>query len=791
MRMMNKRSTTYIWSAAAVLLILSSLVAVSEAEENGSGSNDNIKPYDEVVTDKFETKPGLFFAHTDGEKLLYEIPARELGKDMLWITQISQTQAGHSYAGMPVRDRTVRWERRGDNILLRDVRYTIRADVDDPIAIAVERTSVAPIIKVFPIKAWGKDRAPVIDVSELFTTEVAEFSAANRVGGSSIDSGRTFLEQVKSFPRNIEVKVLATFNMDRGQGGASSGITAIVHHSMTKLPENPMTPRRWDSRVGYFNVRFQDFGDSSNHELEDIRYITRWRLEKKDPDAELSEPVQPIVWYVGPAVPNKWRPYVRAGIEMWQPAFEAAGFKNAIIAKEPPDPREDPDWDPEDARYSTIRWLPSSTANAFGPHVNDPRTGEILNADVRMYHNVMKLVRDWYFVQASPNDERAQKLPMPDDLMGELIQFVVAHEVGHSIGLPHNMKASSAYSIEQLRDPEWTAKYGTAPSIMDYARFNYVAQPGDGAALLPAVGPYDHFAIEWGYRQFPKDADDKEELEKIVARQIDEPMFRFGNASPVEDPTRQTEDLGDDAVEATRLGLANLKRVSGYLVEATSNPGQDYSLLSNMYDQLLGQWSREMAHVANVVGGVEEINLYFGDADRRYHPIGSDKQREAVQFLLENALATPSEAFVSEDILLRLEAAGSPDRMLSRQASLLRLLLHQNRIKRMAELAERNGDTYTSHELFRDITDGLWSELNGDQPSIDVYRRNLQRTHVGFLASLIENPAADTDAPALARLELEVIRDQVNERNGSAANEITEAHLRDIAARIERALNGD
>ena len=332
-------------------------------------------------------------------------------------------------------------------------------------------------------------------------------------------------------------------------------MTVVLHHSMIKLPEDPMTPRIFDDRVGFFSVGFTDFGDDSEHAVKNVRYITRWRLEKKKPKAKLSEPVKPIVWYVSREVPAKWQPYVIQGIEAWQPAFEAAGFKNAIIGKLAPTRQEDPDWDPEDARYTTIRWLPSSVPNAFGPHVNDPRTGEILEADVRMFHNVIKLVRDWYFVQASPSDPRAQKLPMPDDLMGELISFVVAHEVGHSLGFPHNMKASSSYSIEQLRDAEFTKTMGTAPSIMDYARFNYVAQPGDGAALLPQIGAYDHFAVEWGYRQFPGGRGREGRAgadRRAPGRQFD---AAFRKPNPREDPTQQTEDLGADAVEATRLGL--------------------------------------------------------------------------------------------------------------------------------------------------------------------------------------------------------------------------------------------
>jgi hypothetical protein len=766
------------------------------------------KPYDEVITEEMISDPGLFLVHRDGDDVYFEIPVAELDKEMIWVTQIAETQAGYSWAGMPVGNRVVRWEQRGDRVLLRDVNYDIRADVDDPIKTAVEATSVAPIIHAFDVEAYGKDKAPVIKVSPFFTTDKPEFSAKESLGAKSLDGKRSFVDQVKSFPRNIETKVLATYKLEQERGGASgqrpprrrpfpsavrrdptqSGVTVLLHHSMVKLPEEPMKPRVEDDRVGFFSVGFTDYGDDSDHEAKTTRYITRWRLEKKKPKAELSEPVEPIVWYVSREVPEKWQPYCIQGIEAWQPAFEAAGFKNAIVGKIAPTRREDADWDPEDARYTTIRWLPSAVPNAFGPHVHDPRTGEILEADVRMFHNVIKLVRDWYFVQASPNDPRAQKLPMPDDLMGELISFVVAHEVGHSLGFPHNMKASSSYSIEQLRDPEFTRKMGTAPSIMDYARFNYVAQPEDGAALLPQIGVYDHFAVEWGYRQFADDADEKAELERIVARQLDDPMLRFGSPNPLEDPTQQTEDLGANAVEATRLGLKNLERIAGYLVEATSEPGEDYRLLGNMHNALLSQWRREMGHVANVVGGVELINLYYGDADRRFHPIDAGKQREAVTFLDEHAFRTPT-MFLSPDVTGRLEASGVADRVLGVQSSVLRALINEDRIKRMSELAEAEPDgAYLPAEMLTEVSSAVWSELERNPTAIDLYRRNLQRAHVELLAERLESDDLASDMPALARGELLLLLSRCERGLQAGPDETTSRHLQDISARIKLAL---
>ena len=722
------------------------------------------------------------------------------------MTSLEQTQAGFSYAGMPVGDRVVRWELRGEKVLLRDVKYSIRAEIEDPITDAVRATSVAPIVKVFSVDAWGPDQRPVINVTSLFKSDVTEFSAKRLLGAGNMDTNRSFIEEVKSFPENINVEVLATYSLSSssssifgGRGGndirrdpTQSSITAVLHHSMRQLPEDLMTPRVFDPRVGFFTVGFQDFADDSDHQVESVRYITRWRVEKSDPEAEVSEVVKPIVFYVGRGVPEKWKPYVKKGIEMWQPAFEEAGFKNAIIGKLAPSANEDPDWDPEDSRISTIRWLPSMTENAFGPHVHDPRTGEILEADVRIYHNVMKLARDWYFVQASPNDPRAQKLPMPDELIGELLAYIVAHEVGHSIGFPHNMKASSHYTVDELRSAEFTKKYGTEASIMDYGRFNYVAQPGDGATLIPVVGPYDFFAVKWGYGQYVSAEKEKEGQAALVAEQKENPVLRFGNADPSEDPTRQTEDLGSDSLAATVLGMKNIDRVADYLVEACAREGEDYDLLNNMYSQLLSQRTRELMHVTAIVGGYEEINLFYGDADQIYYPIAAGRQKEAVQFLIQQTFKT-NPKLISPQITLRLETSGAADRILSSQRSILSSLMRTSRLDRMAEQVQRVADSegeetvYRPEQLLNDLTLGIWSELKTEEVSVDLYRRNLQRTHVEMLADKVEQSSAASDVPGLCMVQLKKILRMLDKKRGSDA--VTQAHLAELTQAIKIVLD--
>ena len=765
-----------------------------------------IKPFDDVIPTDAKSSKGLFMVYRVEEKIFYEIPTDILGKDCLWVTQIEKTGAGNGYGGSPVGDRVIRWEQRNEDILLRDVNYDIRADTKDPIHNAVESSSVEPIIAVLPIRAYGKDKAPVIDVTELFTGDLPEFSAGRRLGGGGADPRKTFIEGVKAFPENIETKILMTYRRSGGPigmgpggpqpnraaqpGGGSGAVTVLVHHSMIKLPEEPMKPRKFDDRVGFFTEAFQDYGDISNHQVEDVRYITRWRLEKKDPAAELSEPKKPIVFYVGREVPDKFRPAIKKGIEAWQGAFEKAGFKKAILAKDAPTVREDPDWDAEDARYSTIRWLPATIENAMGPHVHDPRSGEILEADILVYHNILKLTRDWYFIQASPNDPKAQTLPLSDDLISDLLTYVVSHEVGHSLGFPHNMKASSSFTVAQLRDAKFTAENGTEASIMDYGRFNYVAQPGDNARLIPMIGPYDRFAVEWGYKPFPEASTfeaEKAKLDDIVARQIKDVTLRFGDPTG-SDPSSQTEDLGSDGVAATELGLKNLDRVASYLVKATSRKGEDYELLRNMYQQLISQRNRELNHVIALVGGSVETNLWFGDADRRFDPVPAEKQKEAVAFLLRNGFQVPT-ALIDPAITDRLEPDGAVARIGGAQATLLRQLVSENRIRRMAEQTSRNPRTAYSPRVFlNDLRDGIWSELRGETVAIDLYRRNLQRTYLEMMINEVGRDSTSSDLPALARSELRNLLAQITGLESSRVSDPTKVFLDDVKARITQAL---
>ena len=623
-------------------------------------------------------------------------------------------------------------------------------------------------------------------------------------------------EKTKSFPTNIEVEVSQTYTSPpditpaAGGGGpqpppnpfaqgmrAGTNATVVMHYSMVKLPEKPMMPRLFDERVGYFTIRQTDYGVDEQRAPQRT-YITRWRLEKKDPNSELSEPIKPIVYFVDPATPTKWVPWIKKGIEDWQPAFEAAGFKNAIIAKEAPSKAEDPNWDPEDARYSCIRYLPSTIENASGPHVSDPRTGEILESDIQYYHNVMNLQRDWYFLQVGPLDARAKKLPLPDDLMGRLVEYVIAHEVGHTLGFQHNMKASSTYGVDKVRDPQWLHTMGHTPTLMDYSRFNYVAQPEDNIALedlIPRIGPYDKWATMWGYKPIPnaKTPDEEKTTLDAWAREQDaKPYLRFSTADARgSDPGENTEAVGDaDAVVATGYGIKNLKRVADMLLPATSHPGEPYDDLEELYGRMLGQWATELNHVTGIVGGFNSQQKHAGQEGVRFTIVPRDRQAVAVRFLNENAFATPTWALKPE-ILRRIEPSGAIARVNVAQERVLNSLLSNARFDRVVEQEAIDGaGAYRPSEFMADVRKGIWKEIEGGPVHIDVYRRNLQNSYIDLLSQKLNGrPAAGDEYRAMIKAELRDLNAAIAAAGPRAIDRETKAHLADARDQIAKALD--
>jgi uncharacterized protein DUF4953/uncharacterized protein DUF5117/uncharacterized protein DUF5118 len=782
------------------------------------------KPYEKVITKEAKSKQGIFAVHQVKEKWYYEIPRTELNKEFLWVSQIARTTLGAGYGGQALGSRVVRWERVNNRVLLRDIKYDIVADPKEPVALAVKAANNDTILMSFNVEAWGKDEAPVIDVTRLFTTDLSEISAHSFLRASSLDAARSFIDRISPFPTNIEVETTHTYTSPPPSAAASPGpqspfaagmrpgsATVVLHYSMVKLPEKPMMPRLFDERVGYFTVHQMDYG-RDEHRAPKRTYITRYRLEKKDPTAALSEPVKPIVYYIDPATPKKWVPYIKRGVEDWQVAFEEAGFKNAIVAKDAPAPELDPDWSPEDARYSVIRWLPSTVENAMGPHISDPRTGEILEADIYMYHNIMNLQRSWYFLQVGPLDPRAQKLPLPDDLMGRLIEYVVAHEVGHTLGFQHNMKASSMYPQEKVRDREWVKKMGHTPSIMDYARFNYVAQPEDKidvADLVPGIGPYDRWATMWGYKPIPeaKTPDEEKATLDDWSRQQDKtPWLRFSTpGSQGADFGELTEAVGDaNSIKSTALGVKNLERVSNMLLTATTTQkGEPYDDLEELYGRMLGQWTLEMNHVAAIVGGFSTQEKYIGQEGVIFQALPREHQAAAVKFLNDNAFMTPL-FFIKADILRRIEPVGVIDRVRNAQRSILNSLMSPSRLARLVEQEAVDGKgSYLPTDFLADVRKGVWKELEGTGPvKIDAFRRNLQRSYVELIDERLNRPApvlpsipgfttppSTGDVRPFFRGELKTVSGAVTAALARASDRETRLHLEDIKDQIAKVLD--
>ena len=714
------------------------------------------KTFEEIITKDAITDKGLFNVHKVKDKYYYEIPDSLIGRDMLMVTRIVKMATELPHSRHKMSEQVLKWEKFDNNIFLKQASYSKFANDSLPISIAVSNSNYEPIISNFKIAAKNKDHnSYLIDVTNLYKSDVKIFGfpQSSRKGFkiTSLDSKLSFIESIRSFPLNIETKHIKTYKSSNSRNGQ---ISMLLNNSMVLLPKEPMKRRYFDQRVGWITNSQIDFG-IDNQEAETVRYIQRWRLEIKDEDiekfknGELVEPKKPIIYYIDPATPVKWRKYLKQGVEDWQVAFEAAGFKNAILAKDPPSKEEDPDWSPEDVRYSVIRYLASATLNANGPRVSDPRSGEIIESDINWYHNVMKLLRNWFFVQTSAVNENVRSTEFDNETMGRAIRFVSAHEVGHTIGLPHNWASSNAYPVDSLRSKTFTKKYGIAPSIMDYARFNYIAQPGDeGVSLVIDIGPYDKYSTMWGYKPILNTSaeDEKEILNNWITEKANDPMFRFGTSGI--DPSVQTEDLGDDAIKASEYGIANLKRIMPKLIEWTTKDGETYDELGYMYRQILSQFGRYMGHVSNNIGGVYQ---HFKTADQEgavYTHVNKSYQQDCMDFLHSQLFQTPT-WMINKDILNKIEFAGVVNRIRSTQSRSLNRILDFGRMARLIENEAINGkNAYSLTSMMTDLRKGIFKEVYQNE-KIDVFRRNLQFAYLDRISFLMTNEQGST--PSWAR----------------------------------------
>lgn len=788
-------------------------------------SRNKPKAYAEVITDKAVSRTGLFTVHKVEDKYYFEVPDSLLEREVLLVVRLSKTPGGMGkYGGEIVSQKTFRFEKGPDNnLFMRIMTLVGQADSTNAISKAVANSNLDPLAAAFPIAAFGKDgHSTIIDITDFFRMDnpITGLSAATKegmkLGAPAMD--RTYIESMHTYPINTEIRTIKTFTAmptpplvlafggrsTSPAGDAAGAVTLEVNTSLLLLPRHPMERRVFDPRVGYFADRYTVYADDQRR-ADDHTFIVRWRLEPKPEDLEKYrrgepvEPAKPIIYYIDPATPRQWRPYLIAGIEDWKKAFEKAGFKNAISAKEWPE--NDTTMSLEDARFSVLRYFASEIGNAYGPNVHDPRSGEILESHIGWYHNVLILLHKWYMIQCGAVDPKARTMHFDDTLMGSLIRFVSSHEIGHTLGLRHNMGSSSTTPVALLRNKAWVEANGHTPSIMDYARFNYVAQPEDHIdenGLFPRIGAYDKWAIQWGYRYTGIEdvkADKKLTNQWIVDSLSRNPRLWFGGEGGNGDPRSQSEDLGDDAAKAGEYGILNLRRILTQLPDWTKEEGDTYDNLKEMYGALVNQYGQYMRHALKYVGGYEETVKSVEQTGSVYAPVSKIKQKEAVGFLNKQLFTTPR-WLLDTAILNRIDAPqiSIVEPVIKIQEDVLIFLISVSTLARLEANTTRYGsNTYAMDELLTDVRKSLFSELSTHQPT-DVYRRDLQRTFVRYLSGILNPLAADqkkvtpgempgperTDIYTVMRAQLKTLRSEITTALPLTTDRLTRLHLEDL-----------
>ncbi len=789
------------------------MVEESTSQNRSRAPQNGIKAFSDVIKSDAVADEGLFNIYLQDDKLYYAIPDTLLGRDMLLVSRVADVPTdyfGFLSAGAKTAEQVIRFERQNDQILIRKYSFESIADEELPVYKSVQANNFAPILAAMDIEALTEDsNGVVIEMTDFFDEDIEAISGVlsflrRQYQVRRFDSDRSYLESAKSFPKNIEVRHVMTYQAQNPPSDANTATLSLrMSQSMVLLPKEPMQKREFDYRVGWFTIQQIDFG-LEEQKAASKRFIRRWRLEPKDPEAyhrgELVEPIKPIIYYLDPATPEKYRPYIIQGILDWNEAFEEAGFKNAVQAKLPPSSEEDPDWSPEDIRYSTVRWVANTIRNAVGPSVSDPRSGEIIESDIVWYHNHMRSYRNRLMIETGAANPAARSLQLEDDLIGETMRRVISHEIGHAIGLPHNMQSSSAYPVDSLRSGSFTQKWGIATTIMEYARQNYIAQPGDeNIRFIRQIGPYDLYSVNWGYRiiEGATSPDDENQiLDSWIEEKAGDPVYRFASSTGY-DPSAQTEDLSNDPIKASTYGLMNLKRVVPNLIEWTSTDGKGYDDLDEIYNELIFQWSRYARHVSTNIGGVYQTRLASDQEGHVYTPVDAEYQREAMEFLNDHAFTTPT-WLLDEEILRRIEHAGAIETIKNLQARILTAAMNPGSMSRLVEQESFDSDAYTLLEMLEDVRQGIWSELYANE-EVDAYRRALQREYISYTQRMFEQDIAnyrsgnvdikDSDIRAALRFELQSLKNDLDRSNQQ--DRMTKAHFEDISARINEILDVD